>query len=104
MAYFIPTNWLPIGTAIGTWTWFTPFHEVGHQWFYSTVGNNQLTAPWLDEAMTTYICTEYIRAKFPSQYAGSWASMTSGATLARPIRVRRFQRLWLGEPVHRDGV
>lgn len=85
MAYFIPTSWLNYATTPGTWTWYTPAHEVGHQWFYSTVGNNQLTDPWLDEAMTTYITAEYVRANFPDQYARSWASMSGGATTARPV-------------------
>ncbi|MEW6567884.1 MAG: M1 family metallopeptidase [Chloroflexota bacterium] len=29
-------------------------HEIGHQWFYGLVGNNQLNDPWLDEAAATY--------------------------------------------------
>ncbi len=29
-------------------------HEVGHQWFYSLVGNDQLLEPWLDEGFATY--------------------------------------------------
>jgi Peptidase family M1 domain len=29
-------------------------HEVGHQWFYDQVGNDQLNAPWLDEAFTEF--------------------------------------------------
>jgi hypothetical protein len=29
-------------------------HEVGHQWFYSVVGDDQLREPWLDEAAATY--------------------------------------------------
>ena len=32
----------------------TTAHEVGHQWFYSLVGNDQLDEPWLDEALTQY--------------------------------------------------
>ena len=85
MSYFIPTSWLILSTAEGSWTWYTPVHEVGHQWFYSTIGNNQLTDPWLDEAMTTYVTTEYVRANFPGVYAQSWASMTNGATTSRPV-------------------
>jgi hypothetical protein len=85
MAYFVPGSWLKLGTAPGTWEWYTPVHEVGHQWFYSTVGNNQLTDPWLDEAMTTYITAEYVRANFPDQYSRSYASMTASATTARPV-------------------
>ena len=30
-------------------------HEIGHQWFYGVVGNDQCTHPWLDEALTEYI-------------------------------------------------
>jgi hypothetical protein len=29
-------------------------HETGHQWFYSLVGNDQYTDPWLDEAGATW--------------------------------------------------
>lgn len=29
-------------------------HEVGHMFFYSLVGNNQGTEPWLDEGLTSY--------------------------------------------------
>ncbi|KPL20816.1 MAG: hypothetical protein AMJ93_11025 [Anaerolineae bacterium SM23_84] len=34
-------------------------HEVSHQWFYSTVGNDQLDEPWLDEALAQYITLLY---------------------------------------------
>ncbi len=29
-------------------------HEVGHQWFYNGVGNDQQNEPWLDESLTQY--------------------------------------------------
>lgn len=29
-------------------------HEVGHQWWYSLVGNDQQDEPWLDEALVQY--------------------------------------------------
>ncbi|MFL5807483.1 MAG: M1 family metallopeptidase [Roseiflexaceae bacterium] len=32
----------------------TVAHEVGHQWWYSLVGNNVQTAAWLDEALASY--------------------------------------------------
>ncbi len=34
-------------------------HEVSHQWFYSTVGNDQLDEPWLDEALAQYAILLY---------------------------------------------
>ena len=36
-------------------------HEVGHQWFYSVVGDDQLLQPWLDEAAASY--TEVLYAE-----------------------------------------
>ncbi len=90
MAYFVPTPWLRYGTAPGTWTWYTPVHEVGHQWFYSTVGNNQLTDPWLDEAMTSYVTAEYVRANFPNQYGRAWESISGGQTTPRPVSAGVF--------------
>jgi hypothetical protein len=34
-------------------------HEVGHQWFYNVVGNDQVDEPWLDEALVQYITGLY---------------------------------------------
>ncbi|MBN1678722.1 MAG: M1 family metallopeptidase [Anaerolineae bacterium] len=36
----------------------TTAHEVAHQWWYSLVGNNQVTQPWIDESLTSY--SEYV--------------------------------------------
>lgn len=33
---------------------FTIYHEVAHQWFYALVGNDQINAPWIDEAFAAY--------------------------------------------------
>ena len=29
-------------------------HELGHQWFYGIVGDDEYNSPWLDEAFTDY--------------------------------------------------
>jgi hypothetical protein len=34
-------------------------HEVAHQWWYSTVGNDVIDEPWLDEGLTTYASILY---------------------------------------------
>jgi len=33
---------------------FLVVHEVGHQWWYSTVGSDAVNHPWLDEGLTEY--------------------------------------------------
>jgi aminopeptidase N len=37
----------------------TVAHEMGHQWFYNVVGDDQVNQPWLDESMTQYITGLY---------------------------------------------
>jgi aminopeptidase N len=34
-------------------------HEAAHQWFYSTVGNDQIDEPWVDEALAQYATLLY---------------------------------------------
>ena len=46
-----PSNWFEKVTV----------HEVGHQWWYSMVGNDQTRFPWLDEALTEYSVAIYER-------------------------------------------
>lgn len=33
---------------------FATAHEVAHQWWYGVVGNDQINAPWVDEALAQY--------------------------------------------------
>lgn len=51
-------------------------HEVGHQWFYNVVGNDQANEPWLDEALTQYVTGLYFLDRYGQPgmdgYAGSW--------------------------------
>jgi hypothetical protein len=89
-SYFIPTSWLNLGVTPGTWTWYTPVHEVAHQWFYSTVANNQIADPWLDEALATYITAEYVRDMHPGYFNASFSSMTRSATRAMPVSAGIF--------------
>ena len=37
----------------------TVAHEVGHQWFYALVGDDQLDDPWLDESLTQFATLQY---------------------------------------------
>jgi hypothetical protein len=43
---------------------FLVAHEVGHQWWFSLVGNNPYQSPWLDEGLTEYGAFDYYRSVF----------------------------------------
>jgi len=53
-------------------------HEVGHQYFYNVVGNNQIEEPWLDEALVQYITALFYKELYgPEGYNSlrdSWYS------------------------------
>jgi hypothetical protein len=42
----------------------TVAHEVGHQWFYGLVGDDQLDDPWLDEALTQFVTLQYYAEEY----------------------------------------
>jgi hypothetical protein len=87
--YFIPTQRVSLGLTPGTFPWITPVHEVAHQWFYSTVGNNQLQDPWLDEALVSFLSAEYARAQRPDLYNTVWRTLI-GPGVGRPVSSSLF--------------
>lgn len=54
----------------------TVAHEVGHQWFYNTVGSDQKNEPWLDESLTQYITGMFFLDEYGEsgmkQYQETW--------------------------------
>lgn len=42
-------------------------HEVGHQWFYNVIGNDQVDDPWLDESLTQYVTWLYYRDRYGAE-------------------------------------
>ncbi len=50
----------------------TVAHEVGHQWFYNAVGNDQVDEPWLDESVVQYITSLYYLDHYGESAAESY--------------------------------
>jgi transcriptional regulator with XRE-family HTH domain len=48
-------------------------HEVSHQWFYGLVGNDQVTEPWLDEALAEYSSFLYYEHYLPDDADWWWS-------------------------------
>ncbi len=48
----------------------TVAHEVAHQWWYNTVGNDVIDEPWLDEGLTTYSSLLYYEMHQPGSLEG----------------------------------
>ncbi len=44
----------------------TIMHEVGHNWFYGILGNNEREFPFLDEGLNSFYEMRYIRTKYPN--------------------------------------
>ena len=44
----------------------TIMHEVGHNWFYGILGNNEREYPFLDEGLNSFYEMRYIRTKYPN--------------------------------------
>ena len=47
-------------------------HETAHQWWFDSVGNNQATEPWLDEALATYSERIYYETVHPDLVKWWW--------------------------------
>jgi hypothetical protein len=63
-------------------------HEVGHQWFYGVVGNNETDEAWLDEGLTTSAEMRYFEDKY-----GENGSLLKSSFLP-PLTERYYQNLF----------
>lgn len=71
----------------------TVVHEVAHQWFYGLVGNDQVSDPWLDEALAQHAVWVYARQRYGAAEAAAvlrsfeqrWRRTDADASIGRPV-------------------
>jgi hypothetical protein len=66
------------GTPASVYMESTIAHEVGHQWFYNLVGDDQLDDPWLDESLTQFATLQYYTDQYGFSGADGFRSSLEG--------------------------
>jgi aminopeptidase N len=66
------------GTPASVYMESTVAHEVGHQWFYNLVGDDQLDDPWLDESLTQFATLQYYADEYGAQGEQGYRSSLEG--------------------------
>jgi len=66
------------GTPVRNYMQATVAHEVGHQWFYNLVGDDQLDDPWLDESFAQFVTLQYYTDEYGPQGAEGFRASLEG--------------------------
>lgn len=98
------------GTPINQYLESTVAHEVGHQWFYGLVGDDQLDDPWLDESLAQFATLQYFTDRygnegadgFRSSLENRWASV-GDANIPIGLPVAKYQRGEYGAIIYGRG-
>jgi hypothetical protein len=67
--------WIPIGSATSSLPYLVT-HETAHQWFYSAVGNDQVTQPYADEAAADFLARYILDLRRGSRCASARLDLT----------------------------
>lgn len=65
-------------------------HEVGHQWWYGAVGNDQANEPWLDEALAFYGELLYLERYYPELSGWWWEKRVYQYGPSGPVNARIY--------------
>ena len=71
-------------------------HEVGHNWYYGILGNNERDNAWMDEGLNTYIEIRYMQEKYPNGYLlkkDSSKNKPKGIVINIPIEEKQMQSI-----------
>jgi aminopeptidase N len=98
------------GTPASIYMESTVAHEVGHQWFYNLVGDDQLDDPWLDESLAQFITLQYYADEygiggeegFRSSLEGRWQRVQN-ADIPIGLPVAGYQDIEYGAIVYGRG-
>ncbi|HEX9333787.1 MAG TPA: M1 family metallopeptidase [Anaerolineales bacterium] len=98
------------GTPGSVYMEATVAHEVGHQWFYNLVGDDQLDDPWLDESLTQFVTLQYYADEygpngeqgFRNSLEGRWASVNN-AKIPIGLPVAKYSNQEYGAIVYGRG-
>jgi aminopeptidase N len=78
-------------------------HELAHQWFYSIVGDDQWSEPWLDESFAEFSAARLPRRQVPNRLrdcrlpdANKVPLDASMATMTRGSRGRYVRTVYVG--------
>ncbi len=77
-------------------------HETAHQWWYTSVANDQALAPWLDEALCTYSEYLYYENVYPQLSSWWWAYRVDFYNPTGPINAPIYD--YQGFVPYRDAV
>ncbi len=84
-----PTITLISGDMKGRMLDFIIEHELGHNWFQSSLATNEREHPWMDEGMNTYFDYKYIRWKY-----GTSNILVDGSTPATGAKRKLLSNLY----------
>lgn len=78
-------------------------HEIGHNWFYGILANNERADAWMDEGINSYYEKRYIETKYPDkklitllgdlEEAGSFFEWIAETTQLKNVEYSRYYEL-----------
>ncbi len=79
-------------------------HEVGHNWFYGMLGNNERAHGWMDEGINTYNEQRYLQTKYPNTTLGESFGLPIKAFGLDKVKAAYNQNVLLYQLVARDNA